>query len=382
MAKKNIKLFLLTLVIAVSFFFIIPKKFLPGNSQKSSGDKNLLLLKGVADLIRDYYVEEPNALKTMKGAIRGLIGPLDPLSSYLDAQAVQKQTISRQTNLNETGMVVYKKFGTYPVVIGVEENSPAWEAGIKVGDTLSEMDGQPLLELSMQEANLYLKDMEEKPVSIKILRAEDSEELSLPRKTIRKTPYTFTEQVGTSGLLKIHSLTPSFNRQFIEKVLPSIKAKKDAMIIDLRNCYEGEIEEAVKFINLFLQADRIGYFQDKDGKKEYLTCSETPSLEGLPLILWTNNATIGPAEAVAGVLKDFQRAKIVGLKTPGLLVRQNFFPLEDGSALLLTSQIFYFREGKELWLKGIDPDKEIQEKDPSSDLYLKETHEILQRHSS
>jgi C-terminal peptidase prc len=377
MANKNTRVFLLTLSIAILFFFFIPKKFLPSISQKSSSDKNLILLKGVADLIKDYYVEEPNALKTMKGAVRGLIGPLDPLSSYLDAPAVQKHRNLGSAGLKETGIVVYKNFGTYPVVIGIKENSPAADAGIKVGDTLSEMDGQPLLELSMQEANLYLKDTEEKPVNLKILRADNSEEMAIQRKILHDAPFTYTQHKNTSGILKIHSLLPPFSRLFRDKLLPSLKTKKEAFIIDLRNCHEGEIKESLRFINLFLQSDKVGYFQDKDGEKEFLSCPESPELKGLPLILWTNNATIGPAEAVAGILKDFQRAKIVGLKTPGLLVKQDFFPLEDGSALLLTSQIFYFREGREMWLKGIDPDRKIQEKNPSFDHYLKKTYELL-----
>lgn len=377
MANNNAKIFLLASLIAVLLFFFIPKKFLPSISQKSSADKNLILLKNVADLIRDFYVEEPNALRTMKGAIRGLIGPLDPLSSYLDASTVKKHKNPDLTELKETGIVVYKNFGTYPVVIGVKEGSPAAEAGIKVGDTLSEMDGQPLLELSMQEANLYLKDTDEQPVNIKILRAEDSEEMSLQRKILYNAPFTYKPQKDTSGILKIHSLSPPFNRQFRKNLLPSLRSKKETLIIDLRNCHEGKIDESLMFINLFLQSDKVGYFEDNNREKEYLACPESPELQGLPLILWTNNATIGPAEAVAGVLKDFHKAKIVGLKTPGLFAKQDFFPLEDGSALLLTSKIFYLREGKEMWLKGISPDTEIQEKNPSSDLYLEKTYELL-----
>ncbi len=377
MAIKNKKVFLLTLLIAVLFILFIPKKFLPNITQKSSSDKNILLLQGVVELIRDYYVEEPNALKTMKGAIRGLVGSLDPLSSYLDTPSLQKYRRSDSFSPRETGIVVYKRFGTYPVVIGVEENSPAAEAGIKVGDTLSEMDGQPLLELSMVEANLYLKDTEEKPVELTILRTEDSEELSLQRKSLRNAPFTYSAQKNTSGILKIHEFSPLFSKRFEKELLPVLRTKKDALILDMRNCYEGNIIDAVKFINLFLQSDEIGYFQDKSGRKEYLSCPEIPALEELPLILWTNSATIGPAEAVTGVLKDFKRAKIVGLKTPGLLAKQDIFSLEDGSALLLTSHIFFLRKGKELWLKGIDPDVEIQEEHPGSEAYLKATHEIL-----
>ena len=377
MAKNNTKIFLLASLIAVLLFFFIPKKFLPSISQKSAADKNIILLKGVADLIKEFYVEEPNALKTMKGAIRGLIGPLDPLSSYLDASTVKKFKNPDSAELRETGIVVFKKFGTYPVVIGVKEGSPAADAGINVGDTLSEMDGQPLLELSMQEANLYLKSTDDQPVNIKILRAEDSEEISLQRKRLHNASFTYSPLKNTCGILKIHSLSPPFNRKFRENLLPSLKPKKETLIIDLRNCHEGKIEESLRFINLFLQSDKVGYFEDNNRTKEYLACSEPPELQDLPLILWTNNATIGPAEAVTGVLKDFQKAKIVGLKTPGLLAKQDFFPLEDGSALLLTSKIFFLRGGKEMWLKGISPDTEILEKNPGSDLYLEKTYELL-----
>ena len=377
MANKNTKVILLTAITAVLLFFFIPKKFMPSISQKSAPDENLRLLSAVANLIKDYYVEEPNAMRTMKGAIRGLIGPLDPLSSYLDAPSVKKHRDPGSAKLKETGIIVYKKFGTYPIIIGVKENSPAEDAGIKVGDTLSEMDGQPLLELSMLEANLYLKDIEEKSISLKILRPDDSEEISLQRKSLYNTPFTYTPQKNTSGILKIHSFYPPLITQFKETLLPSLKAKREALIIDLRNCHEGDIRESLEFINFFLRSEKVGYFQDKNGEKEYLACPKMPELEELPLIIWTNNATIGPAEAVAGILMDFERAKSVGLKTPGLLAQQDFYPLEDGSALLLTSQIFYFKDGKEMWLKGITPDSEIKEKNPRFDLYLKKTHEIL-----
>jgi C-terminal peptidase prc len=377
MAIKNKKVLLLIVFTIVLVFLFIPKKFLPSIAQKSSSDKNLILLKGVADLIKDYYVEEPNAIKTMKGAIRGLIGPLDPLSSYLDSLAVEKYKNLGPGKFKETGIIVYKKFGTYPVVIGVIENSPAEEAGIKVGDTLSEMDGQPLLELSMREANLHLKDTEEKPANIKVLGPEDSEKIQLQRTGLYKGPFTYIPQKNTSGILKIHSFYPPFSTRFKETLLPSLKAQKDALIIDLRNCHEGEIEESLRFIDHFLLSDRVGYFQGKNGEKEYLACPNIPELQELPLIIWMNNATIGPAEAVAGILMDFQRATTIGTNTPGLLARQNFYPLEDGSALLLTSEIFYFKDGREMWLKGITPDHEIEEKHPRFDHYLKKTQEIL-----
>ena len=149
------------------------------------------------------------------------------------------------------------------------------------------------------------------------------------------------------------------------------------MILDLRNCYEGGSGEAVKLINLFIQSENIGYFEKKGGTKEVISCPEEADLERLPLVIWTNRATIGPAEAVAAVLKEFKKAKIIGFQTPGLIAKQKFLLLEDGSGLLLTSEIFFLTSGKELWLKGIKPDILIQKEHLGQSSYLKNTYELL-----
>ena len=373
MAQKNLKVLLLTVFAVILLFFIIPKNFLPNVPQKSSKNKNLYLLQNVAELIRDYYVETPNPTKTMKGAFRGLIGPLDPLSSYLDPQSANKYKTLSSTIFKEPGIIVLKKFGTYPVVIGIKENSPAEKAGIEVGDAISEMDGQPLLMLSMLETNLYLKDTEGRPSKLKVLRRESSEEMNVERKILQDTLFTYTQSQAASGILKIHKLYPPCTEEVQKEVISQLKSQTQPLIIDLRNCHEGEIKEALNFINLFIQTSKAGYLQDKEGKKEYLSCLKEPEAQDLPLILWTNVATIGPAEIVAGLLKEFQRAQIIGIKTPGLVAKQEFFTLEDGSGLLLTSKIYYFPDGKEMWEKGIEPDEKIPEKDQSTERYLEHT---------
>ncbi len=379
MAKKNLKILLLTAFAATVLFFIIPKNFLPNSAQSSSQERNLYLLRNVAELIRDYYVETPNPTKTMKGAFRGLIGPLDPLSSYLDPQNANKYKILDSTFFKEPGIIVMKKFGTYPVVIGIKEKSPAEKAGIKVGDALSEMDGQPLLMLSMLETNLYLKDTEERPAKLKILRRESSEEMTVERKLLQDAAFTYTSAKDTSGILKINQLFPPCTEEVQKEVISRLRSRTQPLIVDLRNCHEGEIGEALNFTNLFLRTDKAGYLQDKEGKKEFLSCLKEPEAQDLPLILWTNAATIGPAEIVAGVLKEFHRALIIGMKTPGLVAKKEFFTLEDGSGLLLTSKIFYLPEGKEMWEKGIEPDEKISEKDQSTDFYFRHTLRHVQK---
>jgi C-terminal peptidase prc len=333
----------------------------------------------VAEYIRTSYVEEPNPSKTMKGAFRGLVGPLDPLSSYLDPPTVEKYLKLRTQTFKETGITVYKKFGTYPIVISVKENSPAEKAGIKPGDHLSELDGQPLLMLSMLETNLYLKDTDENPAKITVLRSKDSEEMSVKRKLLHDSHFVYSQIKKTIGILKIHNFFPPCSKKIRDQWLSRLPSQNEALIVDVRNCSEGEIGEALQFVNIFLQADTVGYFLNKKGVKSTLSCPDEAVLSEMPLIVWTNQATIGPAEAVAGVLKEFKRAHIVGKKTQGLLAKQTFFPLEDGSGLLLTSEIFYLPKGKKVWQKGIEPDTEIQDINPESEIYLTTTLELLSK---
>ncbi len=377
MIKTKSHIFLSILFAVIFLFLLTPKKFLPWFSQKDSSDRNLQLLEYVAQLIRDYYVEEPSPTKTMKGAFRGLIGPLDPLSSYLDPENTNKYKSLPSVRLKEPGIVIFKKFGTYPVVIGIEEDSPAEQAGIKTGDTISEMDGRPLLELSMLEANLSLLNAEEESVKLTILRAESSEDMSVERKSLYDSPLSMAPQKGFSGIVKIHQLFPPCSETFRKKFLPLLKSQPETLILDLRNCHEGDLSEALLLANFFLQSDEVGYLQDRQGNKNILSCPQTPELPKLPVVIWTNSATLGPAEALAGVLQEFRGAKIVGTKTPGLVAKQDFFPLEDGSSLVLTSEIFYLAEGKEMWEKGITPDIKIDEQNPSSQVYLQNTINIL-----
>ncbi len=377
MNKRNTRILLSIIFVVIFLFFLTPKKFLPWFSQKKSPDENLELLKYVAQVIRDYYVEDPSAIKTMKGAFRGLIGPLDPLSSYLDTENANKFKSLPSVKFKEPGIVVFKTFGTYPIIIGIEENSPAEQAGIKIGDTISEMDGQPLLELSMLEANLSLKHTEEKPVNLTLLRPEASEEMSVERRVLNDIPVSLRQQKGFSGILKIRHLYPPSSDSFRENILPLLKSQGQALIIDLRNCHEGELQEALQFANFFLHADPVGYLQDREGNKKNLSCPRIPELPELPLVIWTNSASLGPAEVLAGILQEFRKAKIVGTKTPGLVAKQYFFPLEDGSALILTSEIFYFKGGKEMWQKGITPDIKIEEQNPNSKIYLQNSNIFL-----
>ena len=377
MAIGRIRFILIPALLTVLLFVLLEKNFLPGLSGKNSSDDQFKLVGSVAYLIRDEYVEEPNPLKTMDGAFRGLVDSLDILSSYLDKKTVLKYEQRRDADLKEPGITLYKTYGSFPVIVGIKENSPAEKAGLKIGESVSVLNGRSTLPMSMIEANLLLKDKSTDPVMLKILRGADSEILSLERAAMPAKAFTYTAAEGTGGILNIRRLYQPCVNNLKEELLPTLKTKKKPLVLDLRNCAEGDIEEAANFIDMFVENSGSGYFENNQGIKETLALQTTTELANLPLIIWTNQATIGPAEAIAAVLKANRKAKVIGFQTPGLVSKQQFIPLNDGSGLLLTSAIFHLKKNKDFWEKGVEPDIKMDVEDRTSSAYLKATQELL-----
>ena len=145
----------------------------------------------------------------------------------------------------------------------------------------------------------------------------------------------------------------------------------------MRNCSEGSFDEARELISLFLSAEKLGYLEGKAGEKEILASPEVPPLARLPLIVWINQGTLGPAEAVAAVLKEFKRAKLVGLETPGLSAKYTFYPLEDGTSVVLTSGVFCLNSGVKLWGQGAEPDITVKVDDQGFESFLSKTQPLL-----
>jgi len=377
MAIRRIRFILFPALLTVLLFVLLEKNFLPGLSRKSFSEDQIRLVGSVAYLIRDEYVEEPNPSKTMDGAFRGLVDSLDILSSYLDKNTVLKYEQRRDADLKDPGITFYKTYGSFPVIIGIKKNSPAEKAGLKLGESVSIMNGRSTLSMSMIEANLLLKDKSADPVMLKILRGTGSEIVSLEREAISAEPYTYTAAEGTSGILKIRRLYSPCVNMLKEKVLPKLKTKIKPLVLDLRDCAEGDIGEAQELLDIFVKDKGSGYFEDGQGIKETLALQATAELEGLPLIVWANQATIGPAEVLAAVLKAAKKVKVIGFQTPGLVSKQHFIPLDDGSGLLLTSAIFHLNKNKDFWEKGIEPDIKIDVEDMTSSVYLKATQKLL-----
>ena len=345
----------------------------PLQSSKFPPAKDFDILDRAIEHIRDDYVNETDPLRTMEGAFRGLIGALDPASAYLSAELMTRASSPRLDRLFDIGLAAYKRPGAFPVVIAVVEGSPAEKAGIQPGDAVSAVDDRSTLIWSHNEFRFALKSAEPAPVKLRLIHENETTEKTVDRYAPYPVAAAWTAEPGTAGIVRIHHLFPGATDAFRSIVLPQVAGRKNTLILDLRGCREGEIEEARGLVNLFLKSPRAGTFEKKGGIKTVWACPAEPVLPAVPLVVWVDPATMGPAEIAAGVLCDLKRAIVVGTPTAGLAAEQKLLPLDAGDGLLLTVGAFTLASGEALFEKGLTPDVKIGPGKKTSADYLEKT---------
>lgn len=339
--------------------------------------RDIDILNTVIRYVKTDYLEIPDPAKSMPGAFEGLINALDVMSGYLDKSAAAKYAAVRSAPLKDVGAVIFKRANAFPIVIGVVPGSPAEKAGLKLGDYLSALDDHSTLVWSLSQIDLYLKDTAASPVKLRVIRGNTTKEIPVTRGDVYPKPLTFTAQEGTAGILKVNHLYASLAEEMSRSVVPQVKAQKAALVIDLRDCYEGNRAGVQSFLNLFLTGAGAGWFEKRSEEKDALVCPNPAPLAALPLVVWADQATLGPAEIVAAALQDQRQAKVVGIETPGVASEQELFPLDSGDALLLTTGVYVTVSGKKVWGKGIAPDVKVDLAKTTTKDYLDKTIALL-----
>ena len=361
--------------LAAAAFFVIEMGYF-SRGQGAVAPRGFELLDTLMTHIRNDYLEERDPIETAEGTFRGLVNSLDPLSAYLskDLAAGYKAQTGRET---ETGMVILKHYASFPQVVGLIDKSPAATAGVKLGDLVSAIGGRNTLSMSLAEVKLLLRGKDEKPVEIRVLRGNDTPNFSVPRAALFPAPYAFLRPAGQPARLTIHRFDAGLAEAVGREIAPALKGRKTPLIVDLRDCQDGRIDEAIKLVNLFVKTPDAGRFEGRDGAKETVACPAEAPLGAVPVVVWVSAGTAGPAELAAGVLQEARQAKVVGFKTPGLVGRTTLFPLKDESAVLLTSGVFSLASGRKLWDEGLTPDAAIPVDQLNEKTYLERTLPLL-----
>ena len=330
-----------------------------GGVHASSNDgsyRQLQVYSEVLSRIRGEYVEEPNIPKVTDGALHGLLESLDSNSSYLSPEAYKTFRTHKAEGHAGTGAVVSKRFG-YAAVVSVLPGSPAEKAGIESTDIFESINGQSTRELSLPEIRNLLAGAPGSTVEVEVVRARKAEpqKISITRDVVGVPPIADKMMEENIGYVKVEALTKGKTQEIASKVKALEKQGAKKILLDLRNCAEGEESEGISTANLFLNHGTITYLQGQKFPREAFNADPSKAITTLPVAVLVNRSTSGAAEIIAAAILENARGDVVGDKTFGDGSVQKTIDLPDGGALILSVAKYYSPSGKAIQDTAITP---------------------------
>lgn len=300
--------------------------------------------------------------KLIEGAKKGLTAALDdPYTVYYDSKEAAEFKSDLKGEIKEAGVgIEMMKQGDYVVVTRTLPNNPARKAGVHAGDIIFAINGEEVWDKDTEIIASKLRGPSGEKVKLTIARDKQKLDFELVREKINNVSadityqdktaiisvYRFSEDTGTL----VQSFTKDFKNKGINKV-----------ILDLRNNGGGYVTAARDLLSLWLDGDKI-LTQKSATIGQTVTYAKRgeATLKDMKTIVLVNNATASASEIVAGALKDYKKATILGTKTYGKGVVQTMLELSGGSLLKITTAHWYTPEGQTINKTGISPDVEVE----------------------
>jgi carboxyl-terminal processing protease len=338
-------------------------------SNNDGAYRQLQVYSEVLSRVRSEYVEEPNIPAVTDGALHGLLESLDANSSYLSASEYKDYKAHKTEAKGEIGAVVSKRFG-YASVVAVIPGGPADKAGLGATDILEAIEGKSSRELSLAEIHNLLSGQPGSNVTVAVVRARRAEpqKIVITRDLVTIPPVTDKMMEDGIAYIQVDTFTKGKSLEIANKIKALQKSGAKKLILDLRNCAEGDESEGIATANLFLNHGTITYLQGQKYPREAFNADPAKAVTSLPLAVLVNKGTAGPAEVVAAAILENARGDVVGDKTFGDGSVQKTIELQDGSALILSIAKYYTPEGKAIQDTAITPNVLIADTDDDAAL--------------
>lgn len=361
--------------------------------------RELKEISDIMDLIQDRYVENSDAKKAeerreaennkdkkiekteeekkedeikeitrktlMQGAIKGMIESLDdPHSSYFTKKELKEFQEDIKGKYVGVGMVVQKKVNEPLIVVSPIEDGPAYKAGIKPRDKITEINGKSIYSLTSEESVKKLRGQKNTTVNVTVYREinNTTKVFELKREEIELKYVKHKMLENNVGYLRLTQFGTDVHKD-IEKALDDLqKSGMKALIFDLRSNPGGELTQAIKIASMFLKNGKVVSTRPKKGEEVFFN-REGKYYGDFPLVILINGGSASASEIVAGALKDHKRAVLVGEKTFGKGSVQTLLPLPDGDGIKITTAKYYTPKGISINGTGIEPDVLVEDKD-------------------
>ncbi|HEY8192008.1 MAG TPA: S41 family peptidase [Alphaproteobacteria bacterium] len=340
---------------------------MPGQVQDASETYRQLNLFGdVFERVRAQYVDEVEDKKLIETAINGMLLSLDPHSSYMNNEEFDEMQVQTRGEFGGLGIEVTLDNGVVKVVSPIDD-TPAYRAGVKAGDYITHLDGQPIVGLTLNDAVDKMRGKVGTNIKLTIRRQDtpDPIELTLTRDIIKITVVkhdVLSNDIGYIRITQFNQNTDSGVKKAVVAIKEKTGGKLVGYIVDLRNNPGGLLDQAIAVSDDFLDKGEIVSTRgrhDEDTKRDNAT--EGDIADGLPIVVLINGGSASASEIVSGALQDHRRAILLGTKSFGKGSVQTVIPLPGHGAMRLTTARYYTPSGRSIQAKGIDPDIVVEQ---------------------
>lgn len=378
--KKKLAFKLVVIFISV---FMLTKFGLARRADTKELFKQIELFSDALSYIRLNYVEEKSDKDLIYGALKGMLGSLDPYSQFMDPDSFREIQIETKGEFGGLGIEISMRDGLLTIISPLE-GTPADKAGIKPGDRIVKIDGVSTRDITLIDAVRNLRGKPGSKVIITILREKEGKifDQEVVRAIIKidsiKKAEILEDGIGYIRLVEFQERTP---RELLKSLARLRKEGMTSLILDLRNNPGGLLDVAVKVSDAFIKkGDIIVSTKGRRKDQEVIYRAMSKGDVDYPLIVMVNGGSASASEIVAGAIQDDNRGIILGTKSFGKGSVQTVIPLRDKSALRLTTAKYFTPSGRAIRDEGIIPDVVVEyEARPEKDAREKKIKEVFEK---
>ena len=357
----RIRVLLLTISAALASYLVVGGMLSRGDTHSSTSNdqtyRDLGVYEEVLSRVSSQYVTEPNLQKVTDGAIRGMLEALDPFSTYFTPDQFKDYLAHPNPGPASVGIFLSKRYGYAPVV-SVLPGSPADKAGIKPADLIDRIGDTATRELSVVQLDRLLGGEPGSTVTLWVVREARGEpqKVVLNRAVPERIPVQGKLMEDNTGYIRVAAFDSGTASQVALRLKELTGQGASKIVLDLRDCAGGNVDEAIAIVSLFIDRGLITYTEGQRSPREDFMAHPTATVCNLPLAVLINRSTAGAPEIVADAVLDDKRGDVVGGQSFGVGVVEKTIPVGDGSGLLLAVAKYYGPDGKPIQDNGVKPD--------------------------